>query len=678
MKFRILALLTFLVAAAMVSAQDRKQMQTANMSRAMEAYENSDIEEMHKYLSYEEQNDPRNGYAYSWHALVYYSNGEYGNALKSSDMALKYLPNKDKEYISFTYSTRSDIYVAMGETDNALKAITQAIKIKNDQTRLYQQRAEIYFDNNQYDLADKDYRQMLKIDDNNYMALMGLGRNEKERGNCEKAMEYFNKVILLYGKDYSSGYSFRAECYLKMGAFNLAADDVVSALSVDYDRKAYYLMYQIADSSYHDMAARLRIQMNKYPNTTIWTNYLGHISASTKQYTKALEYYQKAYQTDPQAYTASYVANTYNELGQYHLALHYVNKAIAEDTAEASYRNTRITTNYNLDNKTELFNDLDFSISQYPNYYYGYNHRGWYKALYGDLDGAAEDYTSSIVLNENADTYLHRGRIQRAQGQNASARRDLQKSIQLDTAGGDRPSTTSMYAYYHLGNRAMAQKIFDSLMNADAITLYDAACIQSLMGNTAQAISYLRKDFEQGEYQFNHIRRDSDLDNIRNEQEFKDLVASYERQWRASLETPADATSTGNQRIVEVPFERTGGVTSVKCTINGLPLHFIFDTGAADVSLSSVEAAFMFKNGYLSAKDVVGRRNYLTASGDVVEGTVITLREINFGGLTLTNVRASVTKGQSAPLLLGQTVLSRLGKIEIDNTRNVLKITHQE
>ncbi len=57
---------------------------------------------------------------------------------------------------------------------------------------------------------------------------------------------------------------------------------------------------------------------------------------------------------------------------------------------------------------------------------------------------------------------------------------------------------------------------------------------------------------------------------------------------------------------------------------------------------------------------------------------VIQYSEPKTGGLTLNNIRASVTKGQSAPLLIGQTVLSRLGKIEIDNTRNVLKITHQE
>ena len=49
---------------------------------------------------------------------------------------------------------------------------------------------------------------------------------------------------------------------------------------------------------------------------------------------------------------------------------------------------------------------------------------------------------------------------------------------------------------------------------------------------------------------------------------------------------------------------------------------------------------------------------------------------VNFGGLDLDNVKASVVRNQKASFLLGQSVLGRLGKIEIDNSKNVLKISH--
>ena len=68
----------------------------------------------------------------------------------------------------------------------------------------------------------------------------------------------------------------------------------------------------------------------------------------------------------------------------------------------------------------------------------------------------------------------------------------------------------------------------------------------------------------------------------------------------------------------------------------------------------------------------------MTADGNVIAGTVVNLRNVNFGGVELNNIQASVVKNQRAPLLLGQSVLKRLGKIEIDNEKRILKITYKE
>lgn len=125
----------------------------------------------------------------------------------------------------------------------------------------------------------------------------------------------------------------------------------------------------------------------------------------------------------------------------------------------------------------------------------------------------------------------------------------------------------------------------------------------------------------------------------------------------------------------KIPFVREQGVTKVKCSINELPLHFVFDTGAAEVTISMVEATFMLKNGYIKPNDIIGTSRYIDANGDISEGTTINLRTVNFGGLELDNVRAAVVRNQKAPLLLGQSVLCRLGTIEIDNSKSVLRIT---
>ena len=86
----------------------------------------------------------------------------------------------------------------------------------------------------------------------------------------------------------------------------------------------------------------------------------------------------------------------------------------------------------------------------------------------------------------------------------------------------------------------------------------------------------------------------------------------------------------------------------------------------------------MAKNDFLSSSDIIGKQNYQIADGNITEGTVINLKDVKLGSLHLNNIKASVVRNQAAPLLLGQSVLSKLGKIEIDNTKNVLRITHKQ
>lgn len=123
-----------------------------------------------------------------------------------------------------------------------------------------------------------------------------------------------------------------------------------------------------------------------------------------------------------------------------------------------------------------------------------------------------------------------------------------------------------------------------------------------------------------------------------------------------------------------IKMEKLNEVYVMPCIVNGLNLKFIFDTGASDVSISLTEALFMLKNDYLSETDLIGTEYYRIANGDVEEGTKIILKTIEIGNLKLNNVSASVVHNLNAPLLLGQSALSKLGKIEFDYSKGTLTI----
>jgi len=121
-------------------------------------------------------------------------------------------------------------------------------------------------------------------------------------------------------------------------------------------------------------------------------------------------------------------------------------------------------------------------------------------------------------------------------------------------------------------------------------------------------------------------------------------------------------------------MKREGGVSTIPCKVNGLNLNFIFDTGASDVSISMAEATFMFKNGYLTKENIIGSQNYIDATGNISEGILVLLKEIEISGIKLFDVKATITKTLNAPLLLGQSALSKLGSFKLDLEKNELII----
>lgn len=200
------------------------------------------------------------------------------------------------------------------------------------------------------------------------------------------------------------------------------------------------------------------------------------------------------------------------------------------------------------------------------------------------------------------------------------------------------------------------------------------------MNRPEDALNALTKAFELGYRAFAHLEHDFSFEGIRDLPQFQALVDKYKaihRKFVQSYNSPAPAKESVDSTVTELAFTRhSGGTFEVPCTINGLALRMVFDTGSSDITISSVEANFMMKNNYLSDKDVRGKRNYMTASGEIRSGTVINLREVTVGDIRLKDVEASVVESQRAPLLLGQSAMERFGTITIDNDRNKLIIKH--
>jgi len=636
-----------------------------------------------KFFIKELEEHKDNGYAYYWISLINESNKRRGQALEDVNKAIKYL-SKDAHWQSYAYRTRARVYLSLDDEKKALADMCRAIKLDPEESAAYRARGDYYYYKKQYDLADLDYRKMTEVAPGETYGYMALGRNAVAQERYDEAVEQYNYVVKL-DPAYPSAYSFRAEAEMKQKKYAESLDDVIKSLDMEKDNdKAINLIGCLADSAYSLTSIKLKAQQKRNPNDGYWPLVLGMVNENTKRYQEAVNYYQIAFECEPNDIVAYNLAGCYGEMSNFPMALMYVNRAIELDSLYSHYQIYRVQIEEYGGMIDDALRDVESYINNFPEDYFGYHKRGWLKDKSGgNIDEAIEDYTTSAALRPNhAYNYLCRGQLYRIKGEEALAKADFEEVLKLDTLASEH-GNARQYALFYLGDTIKAIEWMDKILNNEDYTdkdgaNYDAACLYSLMGDTEKSLEYLKTAFELGWSRFTHARRDDDLSTVRALPEFEELIQKYENKQKTRISENGGGIEAYDEKEAEVPFAKDGGVFKVKCTINELPLYFVFDTGASDVSMSSVEANFMLKNDYLSKSDMSGKGYYIDANGDISEGTIVILREVNFGGLTLKNVKASIVKNQKAPLLLGQSVLSRLGKIEIDNDHKVIRVKYRE
>ena len=649
-----------------------KQAETFNMQKAYEAFQNQDYQTAVDCLNKELADDAKNGYAYLWMAIAYTTVDDYGSMLTNSDKAIQYLPKKDKESRGVAFNLRSSAYSGLGQQDLALADISEAINLDPKDVDYLNSRAQIYFEQFQYELADADAKKITELEPGNPLGWLCLGRNADARKDYDKAIEHYNYAVKLDNSNAQS-YSLRAYTYINQKRWSEATDDVVSAFSIDItDGGALDCVNTLADSASVVLCSKMKIQTKKDPNNSLWPFIIGATYEKRGNMTEALEFFNKSFDIEPSAEAAQRLSAAYSDADNLKMALDFADRAIQMDSTDTDGLYSKAMAYF----KARRWEDADRALSIYldaePERADAYCYRGFTRDHLGKTNEAAYDYDTAITLQPMVISYYFRGRHYWNLGDKDKAIADFKQAVEMDTVPD--PASPSIMLLGYLGRTDEAEALIAEIgKDAESMVLYNAACYYAMFGDKQKAVDFLNQSVDKGFLRLNLLENDSDMDSIRSIDGYKKVVERLKSKQLKMEEENAEYTD----QTVEVPMTKESGVFKVKCSINGLPLHFVFDTGAANVTISAVEAAFMYKNNYLSDKDFMGSSSFLTASGDIIEGSVVNLRNVNFGGLDMNNVKATVVKTQNAPILLGQSVLSRLGKVEIDYSSYTIRITRK-
>lgn len=656
-----------------------------NLQKAYEILQNDrDEEQALKLLSDQIKSTPDNVECWLLMCRIYRNQKEYGRAMSSVNEAIRVNKPKKSGFVNSTlYWWKSSVYDDMYNNEQEIEWLKKALDAARKDNKENVQNisfdlGQAYYDAKKYDESDAVYRQMVKEDETDQAAMTGLARNMIQREDYAGAVRMLD-ASQKYGEDYSETYRFRSEAYDKMGETDKAIDDALLWFEKDedaYDSAIIKLMMKHRTYA----IAKAKTIMKSSDSKDAWRVLLLSIYEEAGEYENAIKEYdalEEDYGKDEFIY--AHRADCYNKLGLTDMALSEIEKAIE---LEADYSNIcskggilRTAGRY-----AEAIEVFDQAIEVDPLYAFAYYAKGWCHELSGDDDKAMECYDLGIDLDkEYAYIYLMRGQIHLKRGDKIKAEEDFNTVLQLDTVVTD--GSCRQYALHFLGRDDEADEWMQKLIDDEPYDMghyYDKACLYSRMGRTDEAVKALETALEMGYCAFPHIENDDDMDAIRGRDDFRALIVKYREKLAERIEKMGmDMTAVKEEQITEVPIiRRVGGTFNVDCSVNGLALNLIFDTGASDVSISKVEADFMLKNNYLSKDDIKGKQYYQTADGGISEGTVITLKEVRIGDAVLHNVDASVVKSQKAPLLLGESVLQKFGTFTVDNINSKLIIKH--
>lgn len=669
-----------------------------NYRRGVEAYDEGERELATQYFNKELSENPKNGYAWLYAASISENNGDVADALKFYTNALKHIPKGANSMRRQAYNNRASIYLELKDTVRALDDLSVAVKENKEDVATLAARGNIYRVMRQYDKALEDFNRIRAIDEFDISGIIGVGRVHNDLKEWDDAIACFDRAATLASRN-PQPYSFRADSYIGKKEWAKAADDLIKAVEYQDEFAAGQIARGLPAEMKPVMLTKLRVAAKKDGSNVMWPFLAGVIEFNNNHYGEAVALLKEANAIDGNPAFLQAIADCYLRAGVPDRGEMYVRRAYAIDSSDPAglygYLSRIATARGDIPVALEWCDSLIEAAPDAADSYFG---RGFVKFEAGNdslFRDALADIDMGLTLNpDDRHAMLWKGDWLRISGRPDEAEELYRKVV--DLAAPD-DSTSYAYAASSLGmadeaiGHVMTDVVKDSL---DQSALYNTACIYARLGRNDEALAFVGKAVDNGYADASHLAADHDFWPMHGSDAFEALVARVRGRQEANrreLQTrfPDDFESDSAvaevvvEEIVsdtvavsyEVPFTRKNGVTEVQCSINGLALYFVFDTGASDVTISQTEASFMMKNNYLSPKDVVGSQSYMDANGNVSTGTLLNLKRVNFGGLELDNVRATVVANQRAPLLLGQSVLGRLGTVNIDNTSRRIVIT---
>ncbi len=648
--------------------------------RAEEAYKKQNYGSCMQYCQKGVHENPKDGKCWAVIAEIYSKRAyaRYAEALEAADKALATLPKKETYWIAFTHCIRGNVYYKIEDLPASKQSYMAAVALQPDNTDYLYCLADVCMDLKEYSEAITYYKRHIEVSPKTIYVYGNLAMAYYLNGDTIEAQRYCDLTNALSSGGNETAHRVLSRMALNKGDQVLACKEAANAMFCvgSWFKEADTLKQLCPDI----LLAAIRYEVSKADKDVKANATASYCCFQMNKYMEALYYLHKKkdLSDDPQE-TYGELAIVYDLVNAFDEAERYYQLAMQTDSSAGMWERLADNTRHRgeFQEAESLYRRALKDAPTNGLLYYWIakckTETGNYSAALQLLDTAqvlSEENDKLTLLRQRAEIYYLQGDKENLQQVIAEAQRNRQFF--------DKNKAATYHLYALEGNENILTEKADSLLNdkyANTEEYLDVASAYALLKNKERVLTFLKRYYESGKYDL-FVPRYKRFSFLKGDQNFESLLAHYDSIRLAELRTLQARIGNRDtlQGVTELPFTRQGGVCRVKCAINGLPLFFVFDTGAADVSISSVEANFMLKNGYLTNADFMGKQNYVTATGEIHEGTIINLREVKVGDVVLRDIKASVVNNQSAPLLLGQSCFQRFGTVEVDNKAQVIRL----
>lgn len=173
---------------------------------------------------------------------------EYGNTIKEQIKRVKEHPEDTQAYLDLVealefreaFNPHTDNKSQEKAYREMARWLTTAIKNQPDDKELYRKRAEVYFDNEQYQKAQADYTHIIAMDSQDGDAFVSRGRVHEAMGHLKKAQQDFDAYAHIQPGT-ADQYYRRGLFHYVRGHFNLAEPDFTKNIELDPIKGSGYI-----------------------------------------------------------------------------------------------------------------------------------------------------------------------------------------------------------------------------------------------------------------------------------------------------------------------------------------------------------------------------------------------------------------------------------------------------